>query len=793
MLEIRKDRPKAKSIGFLMILLFLSSVIIYRDFIFGNSLLAFVDVGSDTWQQYVMQYNTIVNHIRNGNISAWDFNNGFGASMFQLNLFDPSLMLVYVIGAVFGPEHMAGVLVYVQILKILLAGLVSYYFLSEYALSEKSKIFASYIYGLNGFLMVWGQHYQFGIITVYLPLILLMVERSMKRKKVCAGLPLSVFLAVIDSTYFGYMCCLTAGIFLIFRILLEETQWKRRLGIFIRICMGMLLGVGMGLLILMPVAYLIFNVTSRLDSDTSLMRRLLQGFLPQDREYYKTLLYRFFSANLRNKNGGYVGMPGYNYYEDPSVFASIFFVILGGQYLFVLWRMKISRYRKAVLYGAAALAGFALTFPLIGIVFNGFSTYFNRFTFALMPFFVLLIAWMADYILDGGKISFTALSGVLITAVYIYRMGYYITGNGMQKRLILAMAAVAVVSVLSIGALGIKKLRRYHRPLCFLILFLAVADMCLEGTGTVTDREIVEKDDTLYLSELYSEDVQEALRYIRENDEEFCRVEKTYPENVTSMSSLVQYYRGISTYNSMQNGNILDFVHTYIPQLFFANFNYFRYSQMAMDGELDEFLGIKYLLSKDEAPQNYELVQEFGTVKLYQARKDVSLGRFYPTDAAITEEEFRGLVGNQSLKEEREKRNRVLQSMIGLDMEEAALEEKREASNEKETAPEEASVSLRSDGNDSHLYGEVNAPCGGYVLFTIPFEGGWKIRVDGEAAQIYKADIGFMGIWVNEGEHEITLDYQPPLFKTGIGISALCWLFYICYFAVYRRKGVRTS
>lgn len=58
-----KDNQTTKSILLLMGLLLFSGIVIYWEFLFGNYYLAFNDVGSDTWQQYMMQYHTIVNHI----------------------------------------------------------------------------------------------------------------------------------------------------------------------------------------------------------------------------------------------------------------------------------------------------------------------------------------------------------------------------------------------------------------------------------------------------------------------------------------------------------------------------------------------------------------------------------------------------------------------------------------------------------------------------------------------------------------------------------------------------------
>ena len=92
--------------------------------------MVFDDVGGDTWQQYTMHYASIVNHLRAGTFSLWDFTNGMGTNMFLLSLFDPSLILLYVIGVILGAAHMLFYLVWIQILKILVAGFVFYLFFS---------------------------------------------------------------------------------------------------------------------------------------------------------------------------------------------------------------------------------------------------------------------------------------------------------------------------------------------------------------------------------------------------------------------------------------------------------------------------------------------------------------------------------------------------------------------------------------------------------------------------------------------------------------------------------------
>lgn len=161
--------------------------------------------------------------------------------MFQYNLFNPALMLVYALGYFKGPDHMVIYLVYIQILQILAAGAAGYLFLSQFQISEKSKVLGAYLYGMNGFLLVWGQHYQFGMASVYLPLVLVMAERSFRAGKAKAGLPVMVCLMVFSSTYFSYMSCLAVGVYLLFRAAYEEGDWKQKIWVLVRIYAGMLL------------------------------------------------------------------------------------------------------------------------------------------------------------------------------------------------------------------------------------------------------------------------------------------------------------------------------------------------------------------------------------------------------------------------------------------------------------------------------------------------------------------------------------------------------------------------
>ena len=64
-MEKRDKRQKIRTVLILEVLLFFSGLLIYSQFVFGDRFLAFgtfADVGSDTVQQYLMHYHSVVNH-----------------------------------------------------------------------------------------------------------------------------------------------------------------------------------------------------------------------------------------------------------------------------------------------------------------------------------------------------------------------------------------------------------------------------------------------------------------------------------------------------------------------------------------------------------------------------------------------------------------------------------------------------------------------------------------------------------------------------------------------------------
>lgn len=783
-----------------------SCCVMFHSYLFGDDLMIFDDIGSDTWQQYIMHYGSIINHLRDGNFSFWDFTNGFGTSFFCLNLFDPTLILLYILGTVFGHARMLLCINYVQVFRILAAGWMFYRFLKKFSFSRQARFSASYIYGLNGFLLVWGQHYQFGIVTIYLPMLLLFAEKFLRKEKGGVLFPAAVCLSCMDSVYFSYMSLIGTGFYLLFRIWMND-RWnlKEGIGRFLSGCGRILIGVAMSAVTFLPTVYVLMNVSSRISEEGSGLLAWLKSFFSlYSGDYYSTLGLRLFSSHLEDGNftmdgGGYL-----NYYEAPVLFCCTLTVFLAVQFLASFRKSKYSVRCRAAVYTASSLIILCVMMPWGGTVFNAFVAPTHRYTFVLMPFLLLAAVWMWDELKAGGRISRIGLAVTEICLLYAVYTGYRYGELKSYRTNAVILGLTGTVMAL---CLLFFSFFRGKRAGCILtgILGVAVAvNVMSEGATAYTDRVNLRKTDTApekmeslaeeyqllaeeygdrkiremmdrpqdFFNVMYPVDIPEIVNYVEETDPEFCRMEKDYCAGTRAMDSLLQGYRGISTYNSVMNKNIREFVSVCYPEMNYPNDDHYVFWKNADDNWFAAFTGVRYLISRDTGldTSKYELVKKFDHLCLYKNVLEADVARFY--DTAISEESLKKLCNTETRQE-------LLDGAIavwdGAEIEN--LSELEELKKEKDSS-EESSVSLNHTDNDSLITGSVMAASDGYVLFMIPYEGGWNLSIDGQKTELVRGDLGFLACEVKEGVHEIELTYHAPLLKEGMVISLLTWAAY---------------
>ncbi len=91
---------------------------------------------------------------------------------------------------------------------------------------------------------------------------------------------------------------------------------------------------------------------------------------------------------------------------------------------------------------------------------------------------------------------------------------------------------------------------------------------------------------------------------------------------------------------------------------------------------------------------------------------------------------------------------------------------------------------------NSKIEGTIELQENKMLFFTIPYDRGWKIKVNGKQEELSRVNIGFTGIILPAGKHEIELYYVPEYSKITSMISIvsiiLFWLF--LGFDIYRKR-----
>jgi len=66
---------------------------------------------------------------------------------------------------------------------------------------------------------------------------------------------------------------------------------------------------------------------------------------------------------------------------------------------------------------------------------------------------------------------------------------------------------------------------------------------------------------------------------------------------------------------------------------------------------------------------------------------------------------------------------------------------------------------------------DAYAPANGFVVISDTFYPGWTAQVDSTSVPIYRANLSARAIPGTPGRHVVRLHYDPPSWRTGLGIS----------------------
>ena len=95
--------------------------------------------------------------------------------------------------------------------------------------------------------------------------------------------------------------------------------------------------------------------------------------------------------------------------------------------------------------------------------------------------------------------------------------------------------------------------------------------------------------------------------------------------------------------------------------------------------------------------------------------------------------------------------------------------------------------------SDTKIKGDINVKDYGVMYFSIPYEKGWSVYVDGKKTDTFPVLDAMLGIKADAGRHEIVLKYSPDGFAVGLIVSGGSLLLFILFAYLDSRKKKKSE
>ncbi len=765
---------------FSLVLIAVIGFLILANYLLFNKLFLFRDIGSDSINIFHPTYAHLADYVRTNGLPKWSFQQGLGQNILPHSLGNPFHWLYIMVGSKSLPFAYA----WVEYLKIVLSGFVIYKYLKTIEYDSYVATIGALLFSFSGFMIVGCGWYVFSTQALQFALLLLAIERLMQGRDYWM---LPLFVCIIGATlpFDLFLFAEFLGLYVVFRFI-DQHGWdtKEFFALVLKIVGLGVLGVGMSSVFLFSNIQEILQ-SPRVGGDSSLSAKLMAKpmFGMEGAAHNLTALLRFFGNDLI---GGAVAFKGWrNYLEAPMLYIGIPSLLLFPQ----VFTGKLST-AKRVLYALPLLfVVLTLVFPWFRNAFWLFSGDYYR-TFSLFISFILFFYALKvlnkDPQLKNINVMLLGGTAIVLMGLMFYANSTFakvINGGQFGLALFFLVASAVLISITALGKLNYKTFRIGFLALICIEL-LAINYPSLNNRRAVTAAEYKKKMD-------YNDYTVDAIKSVKATDKDFFRVTKNYASGGAMHGSLndgkMQGYYGTSSYHSFNQKYYIEFLQA-AGAINATNETQTRWAAGIRNRPLLEiFTSVKYKTMKfkqgeaQNAGFGFTKVNSFGDVTLYKNSNALPLGLAY--QEFVTRSQFNKLP--QIAREVALLRGVVVEdnevsAFTGYGMRPMNLgtiprdpaQLTPQVFSADVNARRTTGMKMKRHGQNL-INGTVNLATKQAVLFTIPYDEGWKATVDGKEVPTQLMSIGFTGIIVDAGQHEIELRYFPTLFYPGLIVSLL--------------------
>ncbi len=726
----------------------------------------FFYLGSDFVEQQVIFWQHCNEAIKTGDIwwtQSMDLGNGFIQSFSFYVIGSP----FFWVSLLFSPDKIYSLMGLFLLVKMGVAGLTSYIYIRQYA-SEKSALICSVLYAFSGYQISNMNFFHFYDVTALAPLILLALDLGMKKdNKYFFGIMVFLLLST-NSVLFVGIAVFVILYFIVKLVCKEYILNKER---FISLAIQTIVGIMAAGVILIPTIYSLLSNPriSEAGYDSVLNMIIIKPIYIA--EFVRALL---MPAECIFDKGFF--MQGFT--NAPELFLPVFSIVLVMAYYFNNKKTWISK-----------LLVVSLIFAFVPVLNSAFSLfnpeYYTRWYF--MP--ILIMALSSAISLDNKDISlkkgywaYIALWGLfaLIAVWFIFYFKVTFVYN------IVIAGVFFIVSVLGfIITLNIRKIQSFKYGLSFLLLCVI---LCSAATGMIN---------TYYHSR--GRKAEDVLNYNTINSQ----VELEKSDTGYRIGS-DYYFMNIGI--ALNNATVTNFSSTIHGSAFeFYNAMGIARSVISMPGEdlkpVLNFLSVQYWVSLEKYSPSISIESTInteiqGNYKISEYENYIPMGFTY--DKYVLKDDFDELSFEN-------KQYALLKAIIldedqaqkysGL-LQEISKEELLDISLYEEDIKNRQEISAHYfEYTNDGARAAITLDKENLILFSIPYEEGFRAIVNGRNVEIEKVSNGFIGIKGEVGDNEIELIYRPQGFYLGFALTVIAIIICLIFIvkAIIKLKKTKIS
>lgn len=776
----------------LLLLLMAVSFLVFKDFLLLRNVYLYKDTGGDTINAFYPQLIHVTDYLRAEGIPRWSFNQGMGQNIFPFWIRDPFFVIHFLVGR----ENIAYAIAYMEVLKIILAGIVFFFYLRLLHLSKYATILGGLLFPFTGFMILGSGWYGFSY-EVLLAALLLYSFEKLFQEKAWALLPVVVALVGTFQPFYLYLYGVLLFGYAVIRYL-DERDWNlKEFSLLLRNIGGaFLLGMAIG------SVFLFSNVLQMLQSprvggEASYFHLLSSQpiFKLADPIQYVSVLMRSFSNDLLGTGDNFKGW--YNYMESPMLYCGLVSLLLAPQ--FFLFLEKRRRRIYLILVGLVVVS---LVFPYFRNLFWLFTgDYFRTFSFFITLIILVFSLQSLSQVDKHSRINLGVLLFSLMVALALLYVPFYTKNNIVDANLRLIVSVFLVVYAALIFLMGSGKYKVFAQ---LAILVVVCVELAYFSSITVNKRSVVSSNE-LHQKTGYNDYTNEAVAYLDSIDKCFFRINKDYFSGPAVVGSLndakIQQYRGTTSYHQFNQKYYIEFLQEMgvIPRG--DEYNTRWSLGLLRRPLLQTWASVKYNLTRTQDSaligQGYEFINSFGDIHVYRNRFYLPLGFTY--DTYVRSSDFSRLSQVQ-------KNIALFKAFIVEDTATNRYSDFRtfnisdtvHAYNSAEyggdvNALKQDTLSISEHGQNV-IRGTIRLQKRKLLFLSIPYDRGWVTRVDGREVTPEIVNVGFVGYSLSEGEHRIEMEYFPPLLKEGAIASAAGLAIYgFLFLLTIRRKEQGSS